>query len=257
MPKFPIPVDDFTYATARLLALGGMREEVKLLASQDTLDPDCIEEDNWNGGQWTWRFDLVLPLAAFRSLTPADRETLSSRITDVMRELLNAYENHSLATTRILMQVEKANPGWREQAKAWAVGSGISNQGRVRSTNIAPFEHDGLLFRSRPEILLYQALKALGVTLAPLPVFIRGGKEYRRLEPDFVLVHRGVLMVVEVDGDSFHTEAPVDAHQRLSVLSHEGVHAERVRADDCDTDAKARVCADKLLRLMDRLASNR
>jgi len=37
---------------------------------------------------------------------------------------------------------------------------------------------DGLLFRSQPEINLYRAFKALGITFAPLPVFIRGGETY-------------------------------------------------------------------------------
>lgn len=255
--NFPVALEDFAYATAQLLALGGMREEVKLLASQENLHPDCIEQDNWNGGQYTWRFDLSLPLTAYRMLAATDRETMADRITTAMREVIAPAENHSIATTRIIMQVSKARPDWRADATAWATGSGVSNQGRVRSTNIAPFEHDGLLFRSRPEILLYQALKAVGVTLAPLPVFVRGGKDYRRLEPDFILVHRRVLMVVEVDGDAFHSETPVDAHERLSVLSHEGVHTERVRAQDCATEAKAKECAAKLLKLLDKLANDR
>ena len=42
-------------------------------------------------------------------------------------------------------------------------GEGITNQGRVRSDNIAARVHDGLLFRSRPEVLFYEALKRKGV----------------------------------------------------------------------------------------------
>jgi hypothetical protein len=254
---FPFDLNDFGYATARLLAEAGMREEVKLLAAQEHLKPLCIEHDNWNGGQWTWQFDLSLPLRAHRSLEPRDRETIIERITTAMREVLRAFEAHSIAPVRIVMEMPKANATWKADAKAWATGAGLSNQGRVRSTNIAPFEDDGLLFRSKPEILLYRALKVLGVTLAPLPVFVRGGSAYRRLEPDFVLVHRGVMMVVEVDGDSFHNEAPVDAHERLAVLSREGVHTERVRAEDCATDARATASAAHLLEVLDKLASNR
>ena len=254
---FPIDVDDFGLATARLLALSGMREEVKLLVAQDRLQPFCVDYDNWNGGQWTWQFDLALPLLAYQSLAQADRETMSERITSAMREVINAHDSHSMAPVRIVMAIPKAHPTWRVDAKAWAEGKGISNQGRVRSTNIAPFEEDGLLFRSKPEICLYRALKGLGVTLAPLPVFIRGGQEYMRLEPDFVLVHRGAMMIVEVDGEAFHLEAPVDAHERLAVLSREGVHTERVRAADCATDALAGACAIELVAILDRIASNR
>lgn len=65
--------------------------------------------------------------------------------------------------------------GWRASARAWARGEGINNQGQVRTDNIASRRHDGLLFRSQAEVHLYDALKARGVYLAPLPVFIRGG----------------------------------------------------------------------------------
>lgn len=254
---FPISVDDFSYATAKLLALAGMREEVRLLVSQVQLEPDCVDYDNWNGGQYTWRFDLVLPILAFRGLDARDRETMATRIRDAMRQVIEAFEAHSLAEVRIVMQVPKAHANWKADARAWAEGRGVTNQGRARSTNIAPFESDGLLFRSRPEICLYHALKACGVTVAPLPVFVRGGAEYRRLEPDFVVVHRGKLMVVEVDGDAFHTESPVDAHERLTVLSHEGVHTERVRAADCATDVDAKNCAARLVKVIEKLASIR
>lgn len=64
-------------------------------------------------------------------------------------------------------------------------------------------------FHSRPEIYLYHALKSFRITVAPLPVFIRGGADYRRLEPDFVIVLRGLLMVVEVDGEGVATHDQV------------------------------------------------
>jgi hypothetical protein len=255
--EFPVDLDDFLCATARLLALSGMREEVRLLAAQDSLKPDCIDYDNWNGGQWTWRFDLTLSLQVFRGLEPNDRQTMESRIVTAMREVISAIEAHHIGEVRIIMQVPKARAGWRSDALAWAQGQGTTNQGRARSTNIAPFEHDGLLFRSQAEILLYRALKASGITIAPLPVFVRGGAEFRRLEPDFVLVHRGLMMVVVVDGDAFHPEAPVDAHERLSVLSREGVHTERVRAEDCGSKEKADECAKKLIGILEKLAGNR
>ena len=255
--NFPLPLDDFSYATAKVLAHDGMRQEVKLLAAQDKLEPEVVDHDNWNGGQWNWRIDLALPLPAFRALADADRQTMEERIAKAMREVLGRHDNHSLDCVRILMEVPKAPPTWKADAKAWAEGKGATNQGRVRSTNIAPFQHDGLLFRSNPEILLYKALKTLGVTLAPLPVFVRGGSEYRRLEPDFVLVHSGVMMVVEVDGDEFHPEAPVEAHERLAVLMREGFQTERVRAADCATETQAKACAAKLLGILQKFATNR
>jgi hypothetical protein len=122
----------------------------------------------------------------------------------------------------------------------------MSNQGRVRSNNIATREHDGLLFRSEPEINLYRAFKTLGVTFAPLPVFIRGGNSYRRIEPDFVVITKGMVGVIEVDGP-VHQESPVEAHDRTAMLVHEGAHVERVRASDCSTMEGAEICAKRVL----------
>jgi hypothetical protein len=100
--------------------------------------------------------------------------------------------------------IPNTDPKWRDKARTWLAGDGVTNQGRVRSDNIASRECDGLLFRSEPEILLYKALKSLGLSFAPLPVFIRGGQTYRRIEPDFVIVKSGIVMIVEVDGDTVH-----------------------------------------------------
>jgi hypothetical protein len=254
--RFPIDLDAFFLATARLLVFDGARAEVNLLASV-VPELSLHEFDNWDGGQYAWRFDFSIPVQAFGGLTKDDREAIGSRIRDAMNKVFSGYDNHSVAVVTIVMTVPEATPDWRRQAKRWADGEGASNQGRVRSTNIAPIEHEGLLFRSHAEIHLYNAFKALGVTVAPLPVFVRGGENYQRLEPDFVLVHKGTMMVVEVDGDTFHTESPIEAHERLAVLSREGVHTERVRAADCATRAKAEVCAKALLDILERRVAMR
>src|SRR5438445_745948 len=82
----------------------------------------------------------------------------------------------------------------------------------------------------------YHALKAAGLTFAPLPVFLRGGAEYRRIEPDFVVLHEGHALVIEVDGDSVHVEAPADAQARLRLMTDHGAEVERVKASDCNDE---------------------
>src|SRR5579863_1875377 len=143
-----------------------------------------------------------------------------------------------------------ASEDWREKAKAWAAGQVLTNQGRVRSGNVAAHVCDGLLFRSEAEIHLYRALKASGVTFAPLPVFVRGGAEYRRIEPDFIIVKDGMVLHVEVDGDTVHQETPVEAHARTTMLLHEGVPIERVKASECSSPALAEQCARRLLSVL-------
>jgi len=144
------------------------------------------------------------------------------------------------------------NPEWRSNAKVWLNGTGVNNQGRVRSDNVASKECDGLLFRSQSEIYLYQALKALGVSFAPLPVFIRGGNDYKRIEPDFVVIKDGIIMIVEVDGDTYHHETPTEAHARLTMLIHEGAILERVKASQCETAEAAKECAKQLLNILSK-----
>lgn len=118
------------------------------------------------------------------------------------------------------------------------------------SDNIATRSCDGLLFRSQPEILLYQALKSLGVSFAPLPVFVRGGDQHRRIEPDFVVLKDGVFFVIEVDGDTVHQERPEEAHSRTTMLLHERAFFERIKASECDTAEKAAAVAKKLLQVL-------
>lgn len=155
------------------------------------------------------------------------------------RELMAGMREHHLQELNLAAAVRPA-PGWREEAARWLRLEGVSNQGRVRSDNIAPYNEDGLLFRSGCEIALYYALKAAGLTFAPLPVVLRGGAGYRRIEPDFVVFYEGQTLVIEVDGGSVHVEAPADAHARLRLMTDHGAEVERVKASECDDEAKAR-----------------
>jgi very-short-patch-repair endonuclease len=116
---------------------------------------------------------------------------------------------------------------------------------------------DGLLFRSHQEIHLYRALKAAGVSFAPLPVFVRGGQTYRRIEPDFVLLKDGIVLVVEVDGGTVHRETPVEAHNRTTMLAHEGAIVERISASECETLEKAKECASKILSVIAKHRANK
>jgi very-short-patch-repair endonuclease len=95
------------------------------------------------------------------------------------------------------------------------------------------------------------------VSFAPLPVFVRGGKDYRRIEPDFIVVKGGMVAVIEVDGDTVHQESPVEAHARTTMLVHEGAHVERVRASECDTPEKAKECAERVLASLAKVRASR
>ena len=147
-------------------------------------------------------------------------------------------------------QVSQAIDGWREEAIRFVRGEGVTNQGRVRSDNIASKQHQGLLFRSKAEITLFRALTRVGLAVSPLPVFVRIGKTYNRLEPDFVVIYKGLTFVVEVDGDTYHRELPAEADKRLVPLTYEGVEVRRIRASELESDNAADAAVAELVEFM-------
>jgi hypothetical protein len=198
-------------------------------------------------------FYLEVPIASFGKFYRV-REEVQNNLSEILSPIIMSYPQYRVDQARIV-PATKAPDNWQQNALAWLSGEGVNNQGRVRSDNIAAIEHDRLFFRSEEEIKLYRALKAQGVTFAPLPVFVRGGSTYRRIEPDFVIIRNGVVVVVEVDGN--HPESPLEAHERTTMLVHEGAHVERVKASDCSTMEGAEVCAKRIVGVLGKIKASR
>jgi hypothetical protein len=254
MTEIPENLDLLLGSIANLLAAEGSAKEVALVATADA----SIEQtsfDNWNGGTNGYTLTLGIPPHLFAQIQDA-REAFEESIKARAAQFFRRSSNDYLEAVRIVPSLS-AGPDWREKAKAWVSGRGLTNQGRVRSDNIAARKVDGLLFRSQQEINLYRALKSTGVPFAPLPVFLRGGPDYRRIEPDFIIIKNGIVLHVEVDGDTVHQETPAEAHARTSLLLHEGAFVERVLASDCDDEAKAEACAQRLLDVMAKHLASR
>ncbi len=239
---------------AQIYASEGLAREVALVANANAT-MQHLEYDNWNGGTDSYRLFVEVPSWLYTQLNK-DKAALEADILERTQIILAPSGNSWLQSVFIKPRLNPES-GWREQALAWVAGEGVSNQGRVRSDNIASRTADGLLFRSEPEIFLYKALKNSSVSFAPLPVFVRGGAKYKRIEPDFVIIKDGIVMIVEVDGDTVHHETPAEAHDRTTMLVHEGVHVERVKANECNTSEKAGICATKLIHVIEKLRSLR
>lgn len=205
----------------------------------------------WDQGieYFSWQICFSLPAIVYGALeNPQAIETeIDAALANVMRSL---SDNH-LMRSRIQTEIEE-DQDWRHKARQFLAGEGITNQGRIRSDNIAARQHDGLLFRSKQEVLFYTALKRAGITFAPLPVFLRGGLKYTRKEPDFVILKDGIIMIVEVDGDLYHSETPAEAHARLKFLTDEGAKIERIPASSCDTPEKARGAAELIIATIEK-----
>jgi hypothetical protein len=236
--------------SARLFASEGSLREVAILANAEPSIEWCEE----NFGRNIFHLYLQVPHYLYSQISD-EIEVCEDLILKKARILLKPYPDELAYLT--ISPILSAGEEWREKANNWATGKGVNNQGRVRSNNIASIQEDGLLFRSQNEVLFYKALKSLGVSFAPLPVFIRGGEEYRRIEPDFVIVKNGVVLVVEVDGDTVHNETPAEANDRTTMLRYEGVEIERIRASECQTKEQALACAKKMLQVIDKIKSSR
>lgn len=239
---------------ARLFAADGAAKEVAILTYSS---PELVENhyDSWNGGTTYYTLFLHVPLTLYPQIE-ASVDELQKSIEKKAKIFLEGFQNDILSDIKIIPAIVE-DPQWREKAAAWLAGSKISNQGRVRSDNVAPLTTDGLLFRSQPEIHLYKALKASSISFAPLPVFIRGGESYSRIEPDFVLVHKGITMVVEVDGDTVHVESPAEAQSRTRTLQHEGVVVERIFASECNTPENAKSAVTKIMAAFKKLKESK
>lgn len=251
--QFQAHLENCLRTLAQLFANEGSTTHVAVLAEAEPAFVE-LEYDNWNGGTYYYGVHLKVPARLYFQVEQ-QKEQLEKTFTKRFEPLLAEYPNQHVSQFTILPEI-KHDENWRENAKGWLSGKGINNQGKVRSDNIASRECDGLLFRSEEEINLYNALKRRGVSFAPLPVFIRGGEKYRRIEPDFVILKSGVVMIIEVDGDTVHTESPVEAHDRTTMLAHEGAHVERVKASECRTPELAAQCAQKLLGVLAKLKDN-
>ena len=212
------------------------------------------DHDSWNGGSEIWRLTLSIPAEVFVDLS--GRDQIERDINEALSTAIQVISESDVFLVRLAPSPEQ-DPNWRQKVRQHLSGEGITNQGRVRSDNIAAREHDGLLFRSKQEIHFYNALKSTGLPFAPLSVVLQGGMTYRRVEPDFVIYKDGIAMLVEVDGDAIHTETPAAAHARLKFITDEGLRLERISASECDSAQKAREAVQRIVATMDKLRNAR
>jgi hypothetical protein len=248
-------LDAIMGTAARLLVRQQCITAASLLANARPKFAYLYEENHQDFGMVVattdhWRIDLAIPADVYFSLE--DRKEIERSIDGALRTATEPVSDSDSINCRIVTSLEE-NPDWRHKTRQFISGEGITNQGRIRSDNIAARQHDGLLFRSRPEILFYDALKKAGIPFAPLSVVLRGGAQYNRIEPDFVIYKDGIMMIVEIDGDLYHSETPAAAHARLKFLLDEGAKLERVTASECDTPEQAREVVMRVIATIDKL----
>lgn len=249
----PFVVEDLLATAVEALKVHGDARSIAVLIAGSC---DLVQWSSDFGIDF-WRLFVALPAQLFYAMDDDERKATQEAIVDVVGPFFAATPGDGLEGVVITPQVAQAKDGWRDDAVRFIKGEGVTNQGRVRSDNIASRQHQGLLFRSKAEVTLFTALCRAKLAVAPLPVFVRIGKAYNRLEPDFVVVFKGLTFIVEVDGDTFHRELPAEADKRLVPLTYEGVEVRRVRAADLTSDEAADVVVRELVDYMAKRKESR
>jgi hypothetical protein len=110
-------------------------------------------------------------------------------------------------------------------------------------------QHDGLHFRSKTEIRIYDALKKHAVLFFANAAAVLGGKNIKR-EPDFVVCLEGKWGILEVMGEQFHpAQTAMRDHDRARLFKDYGIRLiEFYEAGRCYNDSDA-VVNDFLTRL--------
>ncbi|MFA7418164.1 MAG: hypothetical protein WCZ90_00660 [Melioribacteraceae bacterium] len=123
----------------------------------------------------------------------------------------------------------------------------LQNSGTLQSS--APIEYDGLRFRSKTEIKVYDELKKRDVLFFANSTAILGNKGIKR-EPDFLICQNGNWGILEVMGDQYHTGAnAMKDHDRARLFKDYGLFfIEFYDAVKC-YNYPDKVVADFLLRL--------
>jgi hypothetical protein len=89
-----------------------------------------------------------------------------------------------------------------------------SNQALFTFKDSRKLIHEGLNFRSKTEIKVYNALVKKGLLVFPLPLAVMGqSRQYK--EPDFVVCYNGQVGILEIHGNKWHPpETAAKEHER-------------------------------------------
>jgi hypothetical protein len=168
------------------------------------------------------RFDLF---KLFRPLTPSGR--------------------YLTGDVELRVRVEDVEPEWRRQAADAISEQKPVNQGTL--VTVGGERYNGLRFRSYSEIVIAKELDSRGVLYFPLPAASRRGV---RREPDFLIVAKGRVGILEVHGEPYHpaTRAAED-HKRSLFFEESGIFVKVFDAKECRTNPKTVI--DTFLRLLE------
>jgi len=138
----------------------------------------------------------------------------------------------------IVGQLDQSRPpdNWRADLNNF-VAALSSNQALFTFKNSQKIIHEGLNFRSKTEVKIFDTLVKRGLLVLPLPVAVMGrNREYK--EPDFVVCYQGKVGILEIHGDKWHPpETAAKESERRRVFAKLGVSVYEIfSAERCWND---------------------
>lgn len=109
-----------------------------------------------------------------------------------------------------------------------------ANQALFTFPDSSNITYEGLNFRSKTEIKIFEALIRRGVLVLPLPVAVMG-EMGRYREPDFIVFYNGKAGILEIHGDKWHPpETAANEHERRRAFTRLGINIYEIfGADRC------------------------
>ena len=140
----------------------------------------------------------------------------------------------------VVCDLDQSQPpeNWRNDLNN-AIAALSSNQALFTFKDSRKLVHEGLNFRSKTEIKIYDELVSRGVLVFPLPLAVLGQpRKYK--EPDFVVCFQGKIGILEIHGDKWHPpETAAQEHERRRLFTKLGVATYEIfDAERCWNDPK-------------------
>ncbi len=230
-------LNDVLYTVSQLLANRGKNESIQLLANLD-----------FKLSNGTNRFSdnflvlhTIVPIEVYEKIRmeseKANEEGVESfvKLKKPYSDIAHVMEELGYFVRFITFDIDTsaAPEDWR----SYFSDSTANNQALFDFKNNEKISFQGLNFRSKAEIKIYEALLKKGLLIMPLPVMVMGvNKNYK--EPDFVVCYNNRIGILDVQGKQFHPpEVAAAEHEkrreflRLGVSLYEIFDARRCYQD--------------------------
>jgi hypothetical protein len=196
-------LNDILFTISQLLANRGKDESVQLLANF-----------NFQLSKGTNRFSdnflvlhTIVPIEVYEKIRTESEKANQEGVESIIKvrkpysDIAHVMEELGYFVRFITFGIDTsaAPEDWR----SYFNNSNANNQALFDFKDNEKLSFQGLNFRSKAEIKIYEALLKKGLLIMPLPVMVMGAnKNYK--EPDFVVCYNNRIGILDVQGKQFH-----------------------------------------------------